>query len=76
MKRKFYESTKRKAIDDLNTIIKIIKIVVYKRKLYCIDTNCKKQKICNCIVHEEKYICDIYECNVNVDNFMVDTRFQ
>ena len=31
MKRKFYESTKRKAIDDLNTIIKIIKIVVYKK---------------------------------------------
>ena len=67
MKRKFYDSTKRKAIDDLNIIIKIIKIVIYKRKIQHIDEKCKKQKTCKCIVHEEKYICDIYECNGNIN---------
>jgi len=60
---------KRKANHLENIITKIIKIIkiVNKRKLYYIDTYCKKQKICKCIVHEEKYICDIYECNGNIN---------
>ena len=65
---------KRKAVDDLNTIMKIMKIteLKQKRKLYYIDRKSKKQRTCNCILHEEKYICDIYECNgkINRDNFM------
>ena len=51
MKRKWYDSKKRK-LSDLYNII-----VIY----------CKKQRTCKCIVHEEKYICDIYECNGNVN---------
>lgn len=70
------DSRKRKADEDLNKIIKIIKCFkIYKRKS-CIDVQCKqkskKQKTCKCIYHEEKYICDIYECNgkINRDNFI------
>ena len=67
--------SKRKAVDDLNIKIKYAKIIEYinpKRKLYYIDIKCKKQRTCNCIIHEEKYICDIYECNgkINRDNFI------
>jgi len=69
---------KRKAVDELIIKIKIMKIMKYKRKICFMDTHCKKQKTCKCIVHEEKYICDIYECNGNVnrDTFMVDRHFQ
>ena len=69
---------KRKVVDELIIKIKIMKIMKYKRKICFMDTQCKKQKTCKCIVHEEKYICDIYECNGNVnrDTFMVDTHFQ
>jgi len=67
------DSRKRKADEDLNKIIKIIKCFkIHKRKL-CIDVQSnKKQKTCKCIYHEEKYICDIYECNgkINRDNFI------
>jgi hypothetical protein len=68
----FNDSNKRKAVDDLNKIIKYLRIESNKRKLYIENINCKKQKTCNCIIHEEKYICDIYECNgkINRDNFI------
>ena len=71
-KRKYCESNKRKAIDDLNKIIKYLRIESNKRKLHVENVNCKKQRTCNCIIHEEKYICDIYECNgkINRDNFI------
>ena len=72
-KKIFYDSNKRKAVDDLNKIIKCLKIEFSnKRKICYIDTQYKKQKTCNCIIHEEKYICDIYECNgkINRDNFI------
>jgi len=70
---KYYEnSNKRKAVDDLN-IIKCLRIeLINKRKLRYIDLPSKKQRTCKCIYHEEKYICDIYECNgkINRDNFI------
>ena len=71
-KRKYCESNKRTAVDDLNKIIKYLRIESNKRKLYIENVNCKKQRTNNCIIHEEKYICDIYECNgkINRDNFI------
>ena len=73
-KRKYYDnSTKRKAVDDLNVIIKCLRIELKnKRKICYIDLPSKKQRTCKCIYHEEKYICDIYECNgkINRDNFI------
>ena len=73
-KRKHYDSKKRKATNvEYIKIMKCLKIEYSnKRKLYYIDIECKKQRTCNCIVHEEKYICDIYECNgkINRDNFI------
>ena len=42
---------------------KLINQVLGKRKiLYCELKNLKKQKKIQCIFHDEKYICDIYEC--------------
>ena len=73
-KRKYYDSKKRKAINvEHIKIIKCLKIEYSnKRKLHVEIIHCKKQRTCNCIVHEEKYICDIYECNgkINRDNFI------
>ena len=73
-KRKYYEnSNKRKAVDDLNVIMKYLRIeLINKRKLRYIDSPSKKQRTCKCIYHEEKYICDIYECNgkINKDDFI------
>jgi len=67
-------NSKRKAVDDLNNVMKIMKLIelTQKRKMCYNDTHCKKQRTCKCIVHEEKYICDIYECNgkINRDNFI------
>jgi hypothetical protein len=81
MKRKFYYSTKRKidvveSVELVNYVelVKRIKLVlISKRKMQYIDSHCKKQKTCKCIVHEEKYICDIYECNGNInrDRFLL-----
>jgi len=81
MKRKFYHSTKRKidvveSVELVNYVelVKRIKLVlIYKRKMQYIDSRSKKQKTCKCIVHEEKYICDIYECNGNInrDRFLL-----
>ena len=82
MKRKFYHSTKRK-IDVVVNHVELVKrvkrvelvklILIYKRKMQYIDSHSKKQKTCKCIVHEEKYICDIYECNGNInrDRFLL-----
>ena len=86
MKRKFYHSTKRKIDIELVELVnhvelvkrvKLVKLVtlvlIYKRKMQYIDSHSKKQKTCKCIVHEEKYICDIYECNGNInrDRFLL-----
>jgi len=78
MKRKFYHSTKRKI--DVVEVVKLVELVkrvklvlINKRKMQYIDSHNKKQKTCKCIVHEEKYICDIYECNGNInrDRFLL-----
>jgi hypothetical protein len=66
MKRTFYHSTKKIDIE-LVKRIKLVKLIINKRKIHHIDSQCKKQKTCKCIVHEEKYICDIYECNGNIN---------
>ena len=77
MKRKFYHSTKRKIDVELINHVKLVKriklVLISKRKINNIDSQCKKQKTCKCIVHEEKYICDIYECNGNInrDRFLL-----
>jgi len=77
MKRKFYHSTKRKIDIELVNHVKLVKrvklILISKRKINNIDSQCKKQKTCKCIVHEETYICDIYECNGNInrDRFLL-----
>ena len=64
---------KRKIPYNIELSIKIQKLLEYnkKRKNIPIESLNKKQKSCNCIIHEEKYICDIYECNgkVNRDKF-------
>ena len=84
MKRKFYHSTKRKidVVESVESVesVKLVELVkrvkrilIYKRKMQYIDSHSKKQKTCKCIVHEEKYICDIYECNGNInrDRFLL-----
>ena len=77
MKRKFYHSTKRKIDVELINHVKLVKriklVLISKRKINNIDSQCKKQKTCKCIVHEETYICDIYECNGNInrDRFLL-----
>ena len=37
----------------------------HKRKLDKIDDNIdiKKQRIIHCLIHDHKYICDMYDCN-------------
>jgi len=69
IKRYPKRNSKRKAVDDLHNVMKIMKIIelTQKRKICYNDTHCKKQRTCKCIVHEEKYICDIYECNGNIN---------
>jgi hypothetical protein len=73
---------KRKNLDNIELNRKIQKIIkslnkinVENKKRKCISVNNlnKKQKSCNCIIHEEKYICDIYECNgkINRDRFKI-----
>jgi hypothetical protein len=45
--------------------MRVVPIIV-KRKTYTVlsNSNEKKQKRCvYCLIHEEKYICDIYECS-------------
>lgn len=37
------------------------------------DETVKKQKIIYCIIHDEKYICDIYECSGIKNEYKVDT---
>lgn len=69
---------KIKTIDniELNIIIKKLLVSkISKRKIMdsvkVINELNKKQKCYSCIMHEEKYICDIYECNgkINRDKF-------
>lgn len=69
---------KRKNIDTLefNIIIKKFKrFNEIKRKIASNNLkDNKKQKCYTCILHEEKYICDIYECNgkINRDKFLIN----
>lgn len=55
-------------------------VISCKRKLYCdnshdsiytlhnINNEYKKQRTIYCIIHEDQYICNIYECN-GIKNF-------
>ena len=58
-------SKKRKIFDVIFDTLKKMKFI-RKRKISFNTPTCKKYKKYknwNCYLHEERYICDIYECN-------------
>lgn len=57
------ESRKRKIFDVIFDTLKKMKFISRKRKISFNTPTCKKYKNWNCYLHEERYICDIYECN-------------